>query len=349
MKIAVTGGSGFIGSHVVDHCKAAGHDVVVIDHRVKPHCDDVAFEDVDLTDFASVLSATKGCGAIFHLAAVSNVNYAFEHPVYTVDLNILSTAKVLEAARVNGVKRVVFASTVWVYSGATEEQVDEDTPFSISGAGHIYTSSKIAAEYLFHDYAKLYKQEFTILRYGIPYGPRMRDELLIPIFIRKALKGEPLTIAGDGAQYRNFVHRRPGAQTFWPWTPRPPTAPTTRKDRITIKEVAEAVRRSGTRSRHPARPGTTAEGVGTRPRGAGLDPFRGFDEGMRRTIAWYRTNCLSDRHAGLPLTHVFPATAKTRPGFSVRIGGPAARGHTVHVVTPGGRGRPMSSCSTACA
>src|SRR6185295_2492554 len=101
-KAAVTGGSGFIGSHVVDALVEAGHHVTVIDHRSRPHRDDVAFEDVDLMEMSSVLSATRGAEHVFHLAAVSNVNYAHKYPVYSTALNVMGTAHVLEAARING-------------------------------------------------------------------------------------------------------------------------------------------------------------------------------------------------------------------------------------------------------
>lgn len=80
-KVVITGGSGFIGSHVVDLLVEAGHQVTVIDHRVRPHRSDVGFEDVDLMDFSSVLAATKGAEHIFHLPAVSNVNYAHKYLV----------------------------------------------------------------------------------------------------------------------------------------------------------------------------------------------------------------------------------------------------------------------------
>jgi len=186
----------------------AGHRVTVLDHRVRPHRTDVSYEDVDLLDFSSVLAATREAEHIFHLAAVSNVNYAYKYPAYSTALNVMGTTNVLESARVNGAKRVHLASTVWVYNGASDGNgvVDETVPFFLNGAGHIYTSTKMACEMLCHNYGELYGLPFTVLRYGIPYGPRMRDELLIPIFLRKALNGEPLTVAGDGSQYRKFVY-----------------------------------------------------------------------------------------------------------------------------------------------
>lgn len=206
-KVVVTGGSGFIGSHVVDAMVDAGNDVTVLDHRVRPHRDDVRFEDLDLLDLASVLEATRGADHIFHLGAVSNVNYAFKYPVYSTALNILGTTNILEAARINQTKRVFLASTVWVYNGCPSElPADESVPFYLHGAGHIYTSSKMACEMICHNYHELYDVPFTILRYGIPYGSRMREELLIPVFIKKALNGEPLTVAGEGKQYRKFIH-----------------------------------------------------------------------------------------------------------------------------------------------
>ena len=209
-KVVVTGGSGFIGSHVVDSLADAGHEITVIDHRVRPHRDDVQFEDVDLLDLSSVLAATRGAEHIFHLAAVSNVNYAYKYPVYSTALNVMGTTNILESARVNGAERVHLASTVWVYNGAPEsgEAADESVPFHLNGAGHIYTSTKMACEMICHNYSELYDLPFTVLRYGIPYGPRMREELLIPIFLKKAFNGEPLTVAGQGEQYRKFVYVR---------------------------------------------------------------------------------------------------------------------------------------------
>jgi UDP-glucose 4-epimerase len=298
VKIVVTGGSGFIGSHVVDAMLEAGHDVTVLDHRVRPHRDDVRFEDVDLMDLSSVLAATRGAEHVFHLAAVSNVNYAFKYPVYTAALNVVGTANVLEAARVNGAKRVHLASTVWVYNGAKAEKVDETTPFYLDGAGHVYTSTKMASEMICHNYGQMYGVPFTVLRYGIPYGPRMREELLIPVFIKKALRGEPLTVAGQGGQYRKFVFVRDMAEAHLLAMKDEAAGATYNLEggrRVTVLEVAEGIRRilgTGVRIEFvPERPGDFGgkDVSGDKAcRELGWAPHVDFEEGLRETVEWFR-------------------------------------------------------------
>jgi UDP-glucose 4-epimerase len=206
MKVGVTGGCGFIGSHVVDKLKDAHVDVKIIDAAGRPHRDDVECAQVDILDQDALDRATRGLDVIFHLAAYADVNNVVADPAGAVALNVLGTTRVLEAARKNELRRVVLASTVWVYGAAREERVDERSCFDPALTGHVYTTTKIASEMLCHDYQTLFKVPFTVLRYGIPYGPRMRPSLVIPIFIRKAMNGEPMTVAGDGSQHRKFVY-----------------------------------------------------------------------------------------------------------------------------------------------
>jgi len=206
MRVAVTGGSGFVGSHVVEHLLAAGHMALVLDTR-PPHRPDLAFRRVDIADVDGLERAMRGCDAVFHLAAVSDVNTAFADPVAAVAANVTGTTNVWEAARRNDVGRAVLASTVWVYGAADgEEPLDEAAPFGLARTGHIYTATKLAGELVAHSYQALYGQPFTILRYGIPYGPRMRDDLVIARFVRMALAGDRITVDGDGTQARYYVH-----------------------------------------------------------------------------------------------------------------------------------------------
>jgi UDP-glucose 4-epimerase len=206
VRVGVTGGSGFIGSHVVDKLVDAGCCVVVVD-RTAPHRADVEHCDADVLDVDAMASAFAGCDTVFHLAAVADVNIANADPTGAWELNVTGTARVWEAARRAGVRRTVLASTVWVYGGAVgEAPLTEDVPFALGELEHVYTASKVSAEMVAHSAKSLYDQEFTILRYGIPYGPRMRPALVIPRFVEAALAGERLTINGDGSQYRNYVY-----------------------------------------------------------------------------------------------------------------------------------------------
>lgn len=189
MPVLVTGGSGFIGSHVVDKLMDAEFEVLVFD-IIRPHRDDVTFIKGDITSQEQLNRAMEDIDYVYHIAAASDINKVEKNPVTAVDLNILSTAKVLDAARTNDVARVLFASSYFVDSGK----------------GHLYATTKKASEMICSDYNKLYGLSFTILRYGTAYGPRSRGEDVISLFVKRALSGEPLEIHGSGAQSRNFIY-----------------------------------------------------------------------------------------------------------------------------------------------
>jgi UDP-glucose 4-epimerase len=205
-RIAITGGSGFVGSHVVDRLLAGGHEVVVLDVR-PPHRSDVAHRRVDVLDLETTVQATRDCNTVFHLAGVSDASDALARPVGAFQVNVAGTSNVLEASRRNDVNRTVLASTTWVYAGAHGDvPIDEDAPFHLPSAGHIYTSSKVTEELIAHNYNELYGTPFTILRYGDVYGPRMSENFVVPRFVRQALNGERITVHGDGSQFRNYVY-----------------------------------------------------------------------------------------------------------------------------------------------
>ncbi|MFD9690618.1 NAD-dependent epimerase/dehydratase family protein [Kitasatospora sp. NPDC059146] len=214
MRIAVTGGCGFIGSHVVDHLIAAGHEVLAVDTTDQYLNPDAEHARLDILDLPALTSALAGSEVVYHLAAMADVEQVSADPVRAVRTNIDGTEAVLEAARRSGLSRTVLASTVWVYGAALtddqldggEQELDEHVPIELEHSGHLYVATKLAAEMLVHSYRELYGQHFTILRYGIPYGPRMRDELVVARFVQAALEGRPITIAGDGRQSRNFVY-----------------------------------------------------------------------------------------------------------------------------------------------
>jgi UDP-glucose 4-epimerase len=204
-RILVTGGSGFIGSHVVDKLAAAGFEPRIYDLRESPHHEPGSVDTVtgDLLDGETLRAAMADCGAVVHLAAYADVGVVAEEPVAAEECNSRGTLAVLEAARATGT-RVVYGSTIWVYGNSGDGVIDEESPIGLPD--HLYTASKLAGEMYCTSYAELYDVPCTILRFGIPYGPRARPSAVIPIFVSKALKGEPLTIAGDGSQTRRFVY-----------------------------------------------------------------------------------------------------------------------------------------------
>jgi UDP-glucose 4-epimerase len=205
MRVLVTGGSGFIGSHVVDKLAEAGFEPRNYDLRPSPHHEPGSVDTVvgDLFDDGTLRAAMEDCGAVVHLAAYADVGIVAEQPVDAEACNSRGTLAVLEAARATGT-RVIYGSTIWVYGNSGDGVIDEDSPIGMPD--HLYTASKLAGEMYCTSYAELYDVPCTILRFGIPYGPRARPSAVIPIFVSKALRGEPLTIAGDGLQTRRFVY-----------------------------------------------------------------------------------------------------------------------------------------------
>lgn len=296
MRIAVTGGCGFIGSHVVDHLVAAGHSVLVIDklHQWRNAAADYLIADI--FDSPALESALRDRDVVFHLAGMSDVNSVAADPVQAIRLNVEGVGRVLDASLRCRCGRVVLASTVWVYgaTAGTGERT-EDAPVDLRRAGHLYVSTKLAAELMVHSYHEMYGMEYTILRYGIPYGPRMRDALVVASFVRAAQRGYPITINGDGEQRRNFVYVEDLADAHVRILSSAAANQTLALEGdtpVTVNEIAETVKRQVRQVPVHHVAGRTADYQGLCVSNQlakellNWSPTTPFDEGVRRYLAW---------------------------------------------------------------
>jgi UDP-glucose 4-epimerase len=296
MRVLVTGGSGFIGSHVVDTLRARGYEPVIYDLRPSPWHDGAVDTRLgSITDREALERALHSCDAVAHLAAVADVNDVHASPEDAERVNARGTVAVLEAARRAGVKRIVYASTIWVYSDCEDEAVDEET--LLPAPSHLYTSTKLAGELYCKAYQELYGIDYTILRFGIPYGPRAREAAVIPAFVNKAFKGEPLTLAGDGSQSRRFVYVEDladGVAAGLEEVARNRVYNLASDENVSIKQIAETVKDliGNVEIVHtPARPGDFGGKIVCSKRAErelGWTAATPFSEGVRRYVEWRR-------------------------------------------------------------
>lgn len=212
-KVLVTGGAGFIGSHLVDALVAEGCETVVVDDlstgdlsNLEHIKDRITFYKGDIRDLDLLRKAAYGCGVIFHQAAMVSVPKTVENPIDSAMVNDIGTLFVLEAARNRNVKRVVLASSCAVYGDDPElPKVENLDPKPLSP----YAVQKLAGEFYARLYHDLYKLETVSLRYFNVYGPRQDPSSpysgVISIFMSKSDSKEPPVIYGDGNQYRDFI------------------------------------------------------------------------------------------------------------------------------------------------
>lgn len=211
MKYLVTGGAGFIGSHLVDKLIKDGHRVRIIDNLLTGKRENInkeaQFFNADIRNFKEIEPLFKGADGVFHLAALPNVQYSIENPIETNDVNLNGTLNVLLLAKKYDIKKIVFSASSAAYGDPVElPLVETMKPNPKSPYG--------MQKYFGEEYAKLFRELYGLktvsLRYFNVYGPRMNDEgayfTVISVFLKQKKEGKPLTITGDGTQTRDFVH-----------------------------------------------------------------------------------------------------------------------------------------------
>lgn len=203
MKCLVTGGSGFIGGHLVSKLLERGHETTVLDNRKPAH--DVEWLQADIRREDTL--RLKGFEAVYHLAALSNARRCAQNPQLCYELNVLGTLNLVRAALRDDVRRLLLASSAWVSAAQAGDAVDEASLFDVAGINTIYAASKLSQELvLYSHFAEAGGPDFTILRYGTPYGEGMWKGLVIREFMATAESTGVISILGDGKQYREFLY-----------------------------------------------------------------------------------------------------------------------------------------------
>lgn len=213
MKLLVTGGAGFIGSHLVEELIACNHEVHVLDNLDTGHIEFLPAQAIlHVHDICShetkQLILSEKPEVVFHLAAQADVGRSIQKPQYDADVNIKGTINILEACHEAKVKKIIFASTSAVYGELQKEilaETDQTNPISYYGL------SKLTAESYIQLFSQTHHLPFTILRYGNVYGPRQTakgEGGVIATFLEKMKGGHPLNIHGDGEQTRDFIYVR---------------------------------------------------------------------------------------------------------------------------------------------
>jgi UDP-glucose 4-epimerase len=190
-NILVTGGSGFLGSHVSDALSEEGHMVSVLDIRKSSFLrSDQKMIIADIMDQDAINKALHNIDIVFHFAALADIDLAYDKPLSTMTINVLGTTHILEAARLNKVKKVVFGSTVYVNSRT----------------GSFYRVSKHACELLIEEYQQHFGLDYSILRFGTLYGTRSDNSNSVYSLLNEALTSGGIKFFGSGNEVREFIH-----------------------------------------------------------------------------------------------------------------------------------------------
>jgi UDP-glucose 4-epimerase len=198
MNILVTGGAGFIGSHVADALSHAGHKVTIFDLKSSPYLrSDQQMMTGDLTNSELLDDIVADKDIVYHFAGIADIDECAKRPIDTAEINIVGTVRLLEACRLANIQRFVFASSAYVYSNS----------------GYFYRSSKQACESFIENYAELYDLKYTCLRYGSLYGPRADKRNSIYSLLKQAIETGEIHYYGTGDEQREYIHVLDAAQS----------------------------------------------------------------------------------------------------------------------------------------
>lgn len=197
MKILVTGGSGFLGSHIVDALEKEGHDVTIFDiHASKYASPQIKTIIGDITDKDIVDKAIQGKDIVYHFSGISGIEDCKKNPRQAFEINALGTLNILESCVKHSIKRLIFASSAYVFSKY----------------GYIYKTTKIACENLIHDFSEIYGLKYTNIRYGSLYGRRADERNSIYNLLKSALINGEIIYKGTGKELREYIHVQDAAE-----------------------------------------------------------------------------------------------------------------------------------------
>jgi len=215
-RILVTGGAGFIGSHLVERLSEMGKEVIVFDNswrgsqknlaNVK---DNIEFIEGDIRDYTSVKSAMKNVDVVFHLASLQGTKFFYDYPDLGLEVGLIGNLNVAKAMKENGVERILFTSSSEVYSQPNAFPTAENHPLIIPDPKNprwSYSVTKIAGEVVFFSYGKKYGFDTSVIRIHNTYGPMMGWQHVIPEFIKRLVLNEEFTVQGDGSECRSFCY-----------------------------------------------------------------------------------------------------------------------------------------------
>lgn len=305
----VTGGAGFIGSHIVERLVREGHKVRVIDNlstgnkeNIEPFLEEIEFIEGDIRDLELVREAMEGVDYVLHQAAVPSVPRSVKDPLTTNSANVEGTLNILIAARDTGVKRVVYASSSSAYGDAPilpkheEMKPEPRSPYAVS---------KLAGELYCQAFYHVYGLETVVLRYFNVFGPRQDPEsqyaAVVPKFITALLRGEPTTIFGDGEQSRDFTYIENVVEANLLAAKAPDVAGEVFNiacgERITVNELTRLLAEIAGANPElkpeyaPRRPGDVRHSLADISKAGRLLGYEGkvsASEGLRQTVEWYR-------------------------------------------------------------